>query len=84
MTSKRSSARAAMSWDGTTRKARPALNAAIENLSINGIFRVHQSVESVMTIVIRVKSSGASNTRNEVELSTVASANGTGGNEEIL
>jgi len=72
-----------MSWDGTTLKARPVLNAVIRDLSINGIFRGNRSVENVTTIVIRVRSSGASSTRNEIELSTVVSVNGTAGNEEI-
>ena len=35
-----------------------------------------------MTVVIKVRSSGASSTRNEIELSTVVSVNGTAGNIE--
>lgn len=66
-----------------TQRAKSVLNAVGRDPSISAMFPGSQSVKNVMTIVIRVKSSGASNTRNETELSTVASANGTAGNEEI-
>jgi hypothetical protein len=71
-----------MSWGGTTQRARSVLNAVIRDLPINGIFRGNLSVENVMRSVIKVKSSGASSTRNEIELSIVVSANGTGGSEK--
>ena len=71
-----------MSWGGTTRRARSVFNAVIRDLPINGTFRGNRSVENVMTVFIKVRSSGASSTRNEIEVSIVVSVNGIAGNEE--